>query len=263
MKTIHDFWLKTFAKYSNLCITKHSDRPIALAGLINSLKSSSNRLCRHGIWIEDLPRALLWSADQLGVNQDLRLSDVPTWSWMSRVSRFGSCGMSYDWVLRWGFHQDPNTSVFPVVPQKEDDSSSSEKACPQSIIFRGRALFGRKVIVREQVIGPEERLFCYDVQIGPDFVPNSSAYQSILIADCPNTPEDLLRDGDLVGCLLFGTSSMGTFQFILVVKICSEEGEEAPMSCRRVGICFRGMAMVEGVLPNHFEKAEIMTLRII
>ncbi|KAK3493492.1 hypothetical protein B0T13DRAFT_403286 [Neurospora crassa] len=84
-RLLHDFFLRCVEEYSFLCLTKEHDRSFALAGIakrIRSLLSPDDRYLA-GLWLHDLPRALLWQpyrhkkVCRAGRN-------IPTWSWMSR-----------------------------------------------------------------------------------------------------------------------------------------------------------------------------------
>lgn len=84
-RLLHDFFLRCVEEYSFLCLTKEHDRSFALAGIakrIRSLLSPDDRYLA-GLWLHDLPRALLWQPYRH--KKVCRAgSNIPTWSWMSR-----------------------------------------------------------------------------------------------------------------------------------------------------------------------------------
>ncbi|KAK3396811.1 hypothetical protein B0T20DRAFT_356544 [Sordaria brevicollis] len=119
-RLLHDFFLRCVEEYSFLSLTKELDRSFALAGIakqIRSLLSPDDRYLA-GLWLHDLPRALLWQPYRH--KKVLRAGDnIPTWSWMSRscypvenISGYGrgrgaptasKCSARYEHITRSGY----------------------------------------------------------------------------------------------------------------------------------------------------------------
>ncbi|KAK3345686.1 hypothetical protein B0H65DRAFT_494879 [Neurospora tetraspora] len=131
-RLLHDFFLRCVEEYSFLSLTKELDRSFALAGIakrIRSLLSPSDGYLA-GLWLGDLPRALLWQPYRH--KKVLRAGDnIPTWSWMSRscypvenLSGYGKgrgnptaskCSVRYKHMTRSGyeFEVDDRLEVDP------------------------------------------------------------------------------------------------------------------------------------------------------
>lgn len=85
---LYDFWYRLISVYSEAALTFSSDRPIAIAGLAYSFchslgLSETNYLC--GLWRPRLIHDMMWMAnrDWMVPPQHSRVSNVPTWSWLS------------------------------------------------------------------------------------------------------------------------------------------------------------------------------------
>lgn len=201
-REIHDFWLKICEQYSTLLLTRPSDRSAALTGLANAVERVTNGKCVAGIWMEDLPRALLWYGEPRSSPKALRSSDAPTWSWMSRHYTDGSCIVTYSTLRTYGFRQGTKTSI-----------NVSTETNPVEITFQGPTISAK---LRESSISYDPS-FC--IQVGSDST-HSSDSSSSLWADCPMTLENPLREGDMVECLLLGENDERTFYHALVVRKC-------------------------------------------
>lgn len=59
-QAIFDFWLRVSQRYSGLSLTKTTDRLVALDELASIARQSKIGTYVAGIWVDDLPRALLW-----------------------------------------------------------------------------------------------------------------------------------------------------------------------------------------------------------
>ena len=79
-----DLWLDVVRQYSNLAITHESDRPYAIAGITRRIQEVTGDTYLAGLWLEDLPRGLLWIGLPLWSTEARRRPGVPSWSWMSR-----------------------------------------------------------------------------------------------------------------------------------------------------------------------------------
>ncbi|KAI8632516.1 HET-domain-containing protein [Xylariaceae sp. FL1651] len=76
-----------FARYSQLGLTKPTDRPLAISGLEQQLAGTLETECRYGVFEKYLHRSLLWQRsgstrmDKILYTDDSR--NVPSWSWMA------------------------------------------------------------------------------------------------------------------------------------------------------------------------------------
>lgn len=75
-----------FTTYSQLGITKSTDKPVAISGLEQRLASTFGTRCSYGVFEKYLHRSLLWQRsgstrmNQIPYPND---TDVPSWSWMA------------------------------------------------------------------------------------------------------------------------------------------------------------------------------------
>ena len=79
-----DLWAGVVRQYSNLAITHESDRPYAIAGVARRIQEVTGDTYLAGLWLEVLPRGLLWTGLPLRSTEARRRPGVPSWSWMSR-----------------------------------------------------------------------------------------------------------------------------------------------------------------------------------
>ncbi len=74
-------WLRVVLDYILREITYESDRLPAISGLAKEIHLQTKMVYRAGIWIEDLYRALIWTA--VGAGQHPSTFIAPPWSWAS------------------------------------------------------------------------------------------------------------------------------------------------------------------------------------
>lgn len=249
IQATHDFWLKIARQYSSLSLTRPSDRVAALAGLANAIQGVTNGKYLAGIWIDDLARSLLW--DPVGGGA-LRSSDLPTWSWVSRYNPTDAdSNMSYHFVLGYGFRQDPTTTIH--TPIKPPLSSNAPDGIPHEVIFHG------PVILATIVVKPDSSYPSFYIQITSDSSELSHSSSIRLWADCPKDPGELVQEGDMVECLLFGTDNDVNFQYVLVVRE-SEFRADGDLYYKRIGVS--DFLYPQGP-KDRFKNAEIKKIRII
>lgn len=219
---IYDLWLEICQRYSGLAITHVSDRTVALAGLVQAFQPATNGSYFAGVWKEDLARALIWRGLPPSSPKISRAGNsLPTWSWMSRALDDGQCQCYFPSIVL-GYRQEPSMSV------------TTAKGCLTAgkdewpvITFEGPTI--RAIIYEAKRDGHRE----YYVATIPLCKSMADSKRILLAADCPMSSNELLRGGDRVECLLFGTDEGAEIQYILVVKKC--RGREEGVY-RRVGI---------------------------
>ncbi len=79
-----DLWPDVARQYSFLALMRESDRPYAAAGLARRIQEVTGDTYLAGLWLEDLPRGLLWTGLALWSKTVRRIPGIPSWSWMSR-----------------------------------------------------------------------------------------------------------------------------------------------------------------------------------
>lgn len=84
------FWRTMMKEYSTLVFTRESDRDIALSGIRESFRMGRDLTYYAGIWIEDLPKALLWSTFGRPVSSVKfeKGMNAPSWSWFWRKATY-------------------------------------------------------------------------------------------------------------------------------------------------------------------------------
>jgi len=87
METILLYWFDVVKEFSSKDITCESDRLPALSGLARRLSDQSGMTYIAGLWLDDLPRQLLWHPTH-GPNgkQRAEAPHAPTWSWTSMIN---------------------------------------------------------------------------------------------------------------------------------------------------------------------------------
>ncbi|KAK1855288.1 het domain-containing protein [Colletotrichum chrysophilum] len=254
LQNTHDFWLMISGQYSDLHLSKPSDRLAAFTGLVNAVQRVTNGTYVRGMWIEDLPRALLWGGAPRSDSTAFRSSDAPTWSRMSRRRPDGSCLIGYASVLSSGFRQDPRTSVTYV-----SGSHLPTKGNQLEIIFHGPTISAKvQKIVSSYEFESELRSDTeFYVQMAPHLQESSDSNSYLLDLDCPMSPNDLVQEGDMVECLLLGTNDDMTFHHILVVSKCLSENEGY---YKRIGISDIDLKDDEETYSDIAEISEIVII---
>ncbi|KAK1779546.1 heterokaryon incompatibility protein-domain-containing protein [Copromyces sp. CBS 386.78] len=86
------FWRKLVEEYTTLMLTRESDRDIALSGIRHSFMTGRDFTYYAGIWIQDLPQSLLWTAEvpmSCPTAKAEKGMNAPSWSWLWRKGRSG------------------------------------------------------------------------------------------------------------------------------------------------------------------------------
>lgn len=93
-----------------MSLTWESDRPFAVAGIVRRVQERTGDAYLGGLWLEDLPRGLLWDGFPRIARKERRKPEIPSWSWMSRVMQGG------DGAFAWNdctteFRPDPRLRI--------------------------------------------------------------------------------------------------------------------------------------------------------
>lgn len=106
---VFNFWMQVVSEYSLLDLTWESDRLVALGGVARKIQQATGFTYLAGLWLEDLPRSLLWSG--VGINRSLRPSLNPSWSWISRPRGSRLAKIRWDARLTERFTRDPRLRI--------------------------------------------------------------------------------------------------------------------------------------------------------
>jgi len=98
-------WNRMLQAYTNSSLTRHSDRLIAIKGMINTMENNRDDRNCFGVWTAELPTSLSWSVSRYHaispgssiIPADMKgMEDVPSWSW---ASKDGKATMGMDYML--------------------------------------------------------------------------------------------------------------------------------------------------------------------
>ncbi|KAK0613671.1 heterokaryon incompatibility protein-domain-containing protein [Immersiella caudata] len=110
-----DFWLRAVEEYSFLYLSQERDRPFALAGIAERIHQLTGDVYLAGLWLSDLPRALVWSPCRSKTVFRAANKGIASWSWMVRNCyphvQSTTCAVRYKHVTQYGFVQDPRFKV--------------------------------------------------------------------------------------------------------------------------------------------------------
>lgn len=246
---ILDFWLWAVEVYSSLLLSKTSDRPIALAGIAQRISDKINCDYLAGIWIADLPRALLWVSIPRSSLFTVRSSpSAPTWSWMSHYNATNSaCNILYFSVLENGLIQDHRLAL-----NHSGIYCELAEGRPFENVVSGQIEIVTAVIQGTILSNVRGKDFHIKVQ--------SSLGESrhFFWGDCLGV--DQIRNGDDVFCVLIGTNKQSRFEgprahfeYVLVLKSLNREGYYI-----RIGTA--NFDLQEG---SFFKDAEVKVVKIL
>ncbi|KAH6663060.1 heterokaryon incompatibility protein-domain-containing protein [Halenospora varia] len=82
------FWTSLMRTYPTTDITAHSDRPVALQGIIKYLEKLTEDENKFGLWTSYLALDILWNVETPGNNRQAdkdgaRETQCPSWSWLA------------------------------------------------------------------------------------------------------------------------------------------------------------------------------------
>jgi len=78
-----DSWIALLEEYSDKELTYHSDRLIAIMGIVNDMRRFRSDSFKFGVWESQLPAQLAWRAVNYPARQD-EVHELPSWSWAAR-----------------------------------------------------------------------------------------------------------------------------------------------------------------------------------
>ncbi|KAH7627747.1 hypothetical protein B0T09DRAFT_233893, partial [Sordaria sp. MPI-SDFR-AT-0083] len=79
-----EFWRSLVSEYSLLGLTYDSDRDVALSGIRQAFNADGRFQYYAGLWIQDLPRSLLWTKNCRHDDEQENQLSAPSWSWLCR-----------------------------------------------------------------------------------------------------------------------------------------------------------------------------------
>jgi len=87
IETILLYWFDVVQEFSSKDITRESDRLLAFAGLARRLSDQFGMTYIAGLWLNDLPRQLLWHPTYWPKGRKrAEAPHAPTWSWASMIN---------------------------------------------------------------------------------------------------------------------------------------------------------------------------------
>ncbi len=205
-----NFWLDAVGVYSEMALTLESDRPYAVAGIARRIQELTGDTYLAGLWLEDLPRQLLWVGLFSSSCAARRIPGIPSWSWMSRTDNNvdGAPGVLY--MGTDDFRVDSHLRVIA-----EGTFCSTKAGDAFGTVLDGQVqleagILGAVVELNIPVHkaldpGPRFRLKFSDCLKGrcPRWPMPS--------LDCPEEETDPIRTGDIVHCVLIGVeNTMGS-----------------------------------------------------
>ena len=196
-----DLWPAVVKQYSNLALTRESDRPYAIAGVARRIQEATGDTYLAGLWLEDLPRGLLWTALPLRSTKGRRRPGVPSWSWMSRDD---PDARGRPWTLNSctdNFRTDPRLTV--VV---EGTFCSKKKGDEFGAVVDGQVRL-EAAMRRAVVTEPDDKLDGHFTLAFGD-QDRGAAWHDVNL-DCAFDETEPVRWGDVVYCVLLGTDNRG------------------------------------------------------
>lgn len=226
---LYYLWLKLASNYSSLLVTKPLDRYYALAGLAQMFQRVTKDQYLAGLWARDLSRSLLWTGGPRSSPSTSRSKISPTWSWISRVEKHDGgtdCSMSYSQATE-DFIQDIRVRIHQYRTFSTIMSGSEFGPVSGQIVIEGAFL--PVFVTKERDDFRSRNEYYLDLGLGPQ----GSHRRCLLWADCPQAEGEELEDGDMVQCLLLGTSKISGVQHFLVLR---EHGRDQDRYHLRVGV---------------------------
>lgn len=188
------FWEAAIQQYSSMALTRESDRPYAIAGIGRRVHERTGDTYFAGLWLEDLPRGLLWDGQIQSSKTAWRRPGIPSWSWVSRaeLAGTGSPLTSYSWINLFGFRTDPRLRVLA-----EGTFSLTNAGDTFGSVLEGQLRL--EAAVRQGVvIGPGETL-------DDKFMVKVNGRDEEAFLDCPFDEKEPVCSGDVVCCVMVGS----------------------------------------------------------
>ncbi|KAL5317996.1 hypothetical protein ACEPPN_015100 [Leptodophora sp. 'Broadleaf-Isolate-01'] len=225
---VGEVWLSLVSEFCQLRLTYERDRLPALSGLASKLGGQVLGKYFAGVWGHDLVRGLLF--ESVSPPTDLRVAlhapnvdthpftpSRPSWSWASHTC-LANQKITYDSVLRFGFHQNPNISVEKMnfTPGSGNPMSWVSST---DVVVRGLVA---DLNVRTSQTGVLELSYC----------PPGDELKAVGILEIATRFTFVLdlgklaKDNEKLSCLFTGTSDAARgscFWYVLVLRCVDEE----------------------------------------
>jgi len=79
-------WNEVVSSYSQRELTFKEDRLVAIEGLKDLFRAKQrDKVYRHGLWVQDMPRDLLWYSDERLTRDVPAATGIPSWSWAASM----------------------------------------------------------------------------------------------------------------------------------------------------------------------------------
>ncbi|KAK0642919.1 heterokaryon incompatibility protein-domain-containing protein [Cercophora newfieldiana] len=256
-----DFWLRAVEEYSFLYLSHERDRPFALVGIAERISRLTGDVYFAGLWLADLPRALVWSPCRSKKVFRATNKGIPSWSWMARTCyphvQSTACAVRYKHVTQYGFLQDSRLKVHTdgTFCRYEHDNPFGQPVAGQ-VHISAACCWGKVELDRTRKTGVrwngrnDLRIALHvDGGESPVFVP--------FLADRPGEDPETVRLSNRVLCVLIGSREVGegveSPQYLLALA--AVEGDE--------GLWERiGFSETEGKVEL-FDDAPILELKMV
>ena len=229
-----DFWMEAVQAYSALDLTRESDRPFAIAGIAKRIRTVTNDTYIAGLWVQDLPRELLWvcMGKRTRRTASHRTSNIPSWSWMSQNSAVWFAAYNRD----AHFMSDPHLRIIATSPAGSETDYRPDfglvagaKIVLEAAVAAGTVCVNARLNTLLEIESPKD---CNQLGSVP------LTFQNVMDdIDRPYDPIDGLKPGDSVHCLIMGTRDH-QHTYCLVIK--EVENQQHGSVFRRVGTCSFG-----------------------
>jgi hypothetical protein len=229
IQVARDFWLLAVEEYSTMHLTQESDRPYAIAGIARRIQEVTGDTYLAGLWLEDLPRGLLWTGVIPSAPTARRRPGIPTWSWMSRTA-IGPRGVP--WTKSFpvkGFKVDPRLRVVA-----EGTFCFTKPGDTFGTVLGGQVQLEAAMLQAVVEVVPAEEPMANPFKLNFGSEARCSRWLSASL-DCPLDKTELVRTGDSVHCVLVGTGGEpfgGDHVSFLVLRAV----EGCPGVYRRIGV---------------------------
>jgi len=220
-----DFWLRAVEEYSFLYLSHERDRPFALAGIAERIQRLTGHVYLAGLWLPDLPRALLWSPCRSKKVFRAANRGIPSWSWMARNCfphvQSSMCAARYKHVTQYGFVPDLRLEVHAegTFCRYEHDNSFGLPVAGQ-IHISAASCWGTVEMVTDNKPGVRwngRKDLCIMLEAGDDESPIPIPF----LADCQGEDPSTVRLSERVLCVLIGSreakEGASTPQYLLVL----------------------------------------------
>jgi hypothetical protein len=226
---VRDLWHDVVQQYSVTRLTQESDRPYAVAGIARRMHEATGDTYLAGLWLEDLPRGLLWYGLLLWSHGAWRRPGRPTWSWMSRAEPAGGGAPWLKNACTEDFQADSRLRVVA-----EGTFCSPKVGNAFGDVLDGQLRLEAAILPAVVEVIPQcsPRPIQHKLQFEGRV---RDRYRQEARLDCPFDETEVIRTGDVVHCALIGAdkSSLGVdVERLLVLRA----GEGRPGVYQRVGI---------------------------